>query len=112
PIDQWPREDRDAIAGVALGVASPDVAGFMVEHVEKYVTTDRQLAARFLRHAARFLPDARVDALASLASGKFGEDVDFQLALYRSVSQGVAQRGGSPTGGLRKWGAELAERLL
>ena len=112
PLGEWGEADRRAIADVALGVSSPDVAGFLVEHVEKYVTDDRQLAARFLRHAARFLPGARVDALAALATGKFGEDVDFQLALFRSVREGLALRGAAPTEGLRKWGANLAERLL
>ena len=112
PVNEWGEADRRAIADVALGVTSPDMAGFLVEHVEKYVTDDRTLAARFLRHAARFLPDARVDALATLATGKFGEDVDFQLLLYRSVQQGLAQRGGAPTAGLRRWGTTLAERLL
>ena len=112
PMDRWTEADRNAIADVALGVTSPDVAGFMVEHVEKYVTQDRKLAARFLRHAARFLPDARVDALAAIATGKFGDDVDFQLALYRSVIEGLGQRGAAPTAGLKRWGADLAERLL
>jgi putative heme-binding domain-containing protein len=112
PMQDWSADDRKAVADVALGVTSPDVAGFIVEHVEKYVTDDRQLAARFLKHAARFLPDARVDALATLATGKFSDDVDFQLALYRSVSEGLAQRGAAPTGGLKKWGSDLAARLL
>lgn len=112
PLDRWSDADRSAVADVALGVQSPEVAGFIVEHVEKYVTQDRQQAARFLRHAARFLPDARVDALAKLATGKFGDDVDFQLALYRSVQEGLAQRGIAPAAGLRQWGAQLAERLM
>jgi putative heme-binding domain-containing protein len=112
PLDELGEADRVAIADVALGVTSPDIADFLVAHVEKYVTQDRQLAARFLRHAARFLPEARVDALAALATGTFGDDIDFQLALYRSVQEGLAQRGGAPTAGLKRWGAGLAERLL
>ena len=112
PLNQLNDADRRAIADVALGVTSPDIADFLVGHVEKYVTQDRQLAARFLRHAARYLPEARVDALAALATGTFGDDVDFQLALYRSVQEGLAQRGGAPTAGLKKWGTTLAERLL
>jgi putative heme-binding domain-containing protein len=114
PVKDWSEADQKAIADVALGVTSPDVGAFLVDHVEKFVNAsgDRDLAARYLRHAALFLPEARIDALAALVSGRFADDIDFQLALYKSVQEGMAQRGGAPSGGLRQWGATLAERLL
>ena len=111
-VNAMSEADRRAIADVALGVTTPDVGGFLVEHVEKYAAQDKVLASRYLRHAARFLPEARVDALAALAQGKFADDIDFQLALYRSVQEGLAQRGAQPPQGMRKWGAGLAEKLL
>jgi putative heme-binding domain-containing protein len=114
PVKDWPDADQKAIADVALGVSSPDVGAFLVEHVEKFVNVsgDRDLAARYLRHAARFLPEARVDALAALVTGRFADDSDFQLALYKSVQEGMAQRGSPLSGGMRQWGATLAERLF
>ena len=115
PVKDWPDADQKAIADVALGVTANDVGGFLVEHVEKFVNAsgDRELAARYLRHAARFLPEARVDALAALVTGRFAEDIDFQLALYKSVREGLAQRAGlAPTAGMRQWGTKLAGQLL
>lgn len=114
-VKKWTDADQKAIADVALGVTSADVAAFLVDHVERYVdgSGDRELAARYLRHAARFLPAARADALAALVTGRFGDDIDFQLALYKSVQEGMAQRAGwTPTERMKQWGAALAERLL
>jgi len=115
PVKQWNDADQMAIADVALGVTSSDVGAFLVDHVEKYVNAgaDRDLAGRYLRHAARFLPEARMDALATLVTGRFADDIDFQLALYKSVQEGMAQRSGAgPTAGMRQWGTKLATQLL
>src|SRR4030095_6782162 len=43
---------------------------------------------------------------------KFADDMDFQLALFKSVQQGTEQRGASLRTSVRKWGEELATQLL
>lgn len=100
-----------AIADVCVALATPDAAAYLVRHLQKY-PENRDTLNRYLRHAARYLPESRSDELAELARGKVADDFDLQLSLFQSVQQGLAQRGAQPGSGVRTWGAELAERLL
>ena len=111
PLPGWSEADERAIADVALGATSPDIGAFLVRHVKKYdYPPDR--TADFLRHAARYLPAGEVDALSALVNEKFPDDLDLQLALYRSIREGLAQRGAAMGAGVRTWAAKLAGRLL
>jgi putative heme-binding domain-containing protein len=65
-----------------------------------------------LQHAARFLPENRVDDLATLVRGKFGDDIDFQWALYKPILDGLAQRGIAPSAKIKSWGGTLAKGIL
>src|SRR5262249_17980412 len=67
---------------------------------------------RYLGHAARFLPAAQMDALAGIVRDKFKGELDLQLTLFKSVQDGVAQRGGTVGEGVRAWGEDLARRAL
>ena len=67
---------------------------------------------RYLRHAVRYSDDTQADTLARLARRKFPADLDMQLALFKSMQEGAAQRGAALTAALRDWGAELAPKLL
>ena len=53
-----------------------------------------------------------MDSLAAFTRAKFADDLDFQLALFKSVQQGTEQRGAALGAGVHDWGAELAQRLL
>jgi putative heme-binding domain-containing protein len=53
-----------------------------------------------------------LDSVAAFTRSKFADDLDFQVALFKSIQQGTEQRGATLGGGVRDWGADLAERLL
>ena len=53
-----------------------------------------------------------MDELGTFVQGKFAADIDLQLALFKSVQEGTAQRGASLSVACRKWGSELATKLL
>ncbi|HXT39504.1 MAG TPA: PVC-type heme-binding CxxCH protein [Candidatus Angelobacter sp.] len=104
-------QDERAIADVAVAVPSPEAGEFLLRHVQKY-SEKKETLANYLRHAARYAPENEMDSLATFTRKKFADDPDFQLALFKSVQQGTEQRGATLTGGVRDWGAELAQRLL
>jgi putative heme-binding domain-containing protein len=100
-----------ALAGIAPAVTNAAAASFLVAHLQKY-SESRSTAARQLRHAARFLPENRIDDLATLARDKFRDDVDLQSALFKSVQDGLSQRGVALSPQMKQWGTMLAGDLL
>jgi putative heme-binding domain-containing protein len=100
-----------AVADVALAVTNSAAASFLVAHLQKY-SEPRSTAAKQLRHAARFLPEIRIDDLATLARDKFRDDVDLQSALFKSVQDGLSQRGVALSPQMKQWGTTLAGDLL
>ena len=99
------------LAGIAPAVTNSAAASFLVAHLQKY-SESRSTAAKQLRHAARFLPENRIDDLAALARDKFRDDVDLQSALFKSVQEGLSQRGVVLSPQMKQWGTTLAGDLL
>ncbi len=100
-----------ALADIAPAVTNAAAGSFLVAHLQKY-SEPRDKTAAYLKHAARFVPEQDLDSLASFTRKKFADDVDRQLALFKSVQDGTAQRGATLSKGARDWGAELAAKLL
>src|SRR6185503_11521222 len=66
----------------------------------------------YLRHIARYASEPDIAALATFTRDKFAEDLDFQLALFKSIQEGTAQRGAKLTPAVTDWGGSLAEQLM
>jgi putative heme-binding domain-containing protein len=111
PLPQWSKSDDSAIADVALAVPSTASAEFLVHHLQKDLESHEQAAVE-LRHVARYLPEPDIPALANFTREKFADDVDLQLALFKSIRESLEQRGTALPEGMRQWGAELAQTLL
>jgi putative heme-binding domain-containing protein len=109
--DTWTEEQSRAIADVTPAVTNAAAASFLVAHLQKY-SESRAVAAKYLKQAARFIPQNRIDDLATLATGKFRDDVDLQATLFRSVQEGLQQRGAALTQRMKDWGNSLAGDLL
>jgi putative heme-binding domain-containing protein len=103
--------DLRAIADVAVAITNADAATFLLKHLQSRSESLVDVS-RFSQHIARFARGGELDFLAAFARGKFADDLDFQLTLFRSVQEGVAQRGGELSAGARDWGADVAVRLL
>lgn len=103
--------DSRALTDVALGIQSPGAGSLVLNHARKFSRSHDGMI-NYLRHAARFAPDAELDGIADLTRAKFPDDLDLQFTLFKSVQDGLAQRGAKLTAGLRAWAAELAEKLL
>ena len=94
-----PDPDRKAIAGVMLAVPGPEAGAFVVGYL-KASQVDRDTAAKFLRHAARYVPEKDVDDLATLAAAKFGDDIELQLELFQSIREGLRSARRAPGRGV------------
>ena len=103
--------DARTLADLAPAVTNSAAASFLVAHLQTF-PEPRDIAAKYLKHAARFLPKDRIDDLAALARDKFHDDVDLQSALFKSVQDGLAQRGVALSARMKSWGSALAADLL
>lgn len=103
--------DSKAVADIALAIPGEESAAFALHYLQSAKET-REREAEFLRHAARYAPVGQLDALASVARAKFADSVDTQFALFKSIKDGLAQRGTQLSPGLRLWAKELAENFL
>ncbi len=103
--------DSRALADIAVAVMNAEAGAFLLEHLQRF-REDREVAARYLRHAVRHATEARLDGLAAFVQEKFTGDLDTQLALFKSVQEGTAQRGAALRPASLRWGADLAAQLL
>ncbi len=110
PLPDWSAQDDQAIADVCLALPSAGSARFLLQYIHKYPESN-EVAADYLRHAARYLPEAETAVLADFVGAKFANDLDLQLALFKSVQEGMAQRGAALNDHVRSWGANIAIRL-
>jgi len=108
---KWDIEAERIIADVSPAVTNSAAAVFLVSYLQKN-SEPREVAAKYLKHAARFLPKERIDDLAIIASEKFRGDVDLQAALFKSVQEGLAQRGVVFNLRMKSWGTTIAQGLL
>ncbi|HEX3800626.1 MAG TPA: PVC-type heme-binding CxxCH protein [Verrucomicrobiae bacterium] len=111
PLAQWSDADEQAIVDVCLGVPSSESANFLLRHLQNHEES-RARSADFLRHIARYLPPDQISHLVEFTRKKFAGDADFQMALFRSVQKGTAQRGDeSGPAQLADWGGDIAKQL-
>ncbi|MDB6057576.1 MAG: Membrane-bound dehydrogenase domain protein, partial [Verrucomicrobiales bacterium] len=103
--------DQRAIADVCIGLQTKGSGAFLASYIER-ANESRDKMEVYLKHIARYAPDEAMDKLAALAQKKFADDLDFQLALFKSVQEGLQQRGSTLRPSLQEWGTALAQALM
>ena len=102
--------DSQAIADVSLGITNSAVANFLLRYIQTS-SENREKLSDYLRHIARYA-DSGMEELAKFTENKFADDIDFQLALFKSIQEGTQQRGAKLDPAVADWGARLADKLL
>lgn len=103
--------DRKVIGEILPAIPGEEAGAFVVTYL-KNTDADAATTAALLRHAARHVPQKDLDGLATLATGRFGNDFTLQLELMKAVREGLTQRGVAPSDGIRAWGHALAGKVL
>ncbi|EEF58230.1 DUF7133 domain-containing protein [Pedosphaera parvula] len=102
--------DARAIADVSIAVQSPDSAKFLIGFIAKY-SEPRETLVAHVKHIVLYLPQDELPALAKVAQASFGDDLDLQLTIFKSIQEGTAQRGGTLPENIREWASTLASKL-
>ncbi|MBL9173853.1 MAG: c-type cytochrome [Verrucomicrobiales bacterium] len=108
----WTEPQLTALADVAVAVKSEAAAAFLLGRLDQLSDTSSPPVADALRHAARNAPESELPRLAEFVRRRYPGQPEFQLALFRSVDQGLQQRGLALPPSVQSWGSELATQLL
>jgi putative heme-binding domain-containing protein len=103
--------DLRLVADVAVGAKTKAAAQFLLEHLSLAPQDHDQLES-ILRHVARYAPEEEMERLRDFTRERFSNDTDFQLDLFKSIKQGIDQRGATLSPALRGWAVDLAETSL
>ncbi len=103
--------DARAVADVVPGLTNSEAASFLLKQVQKFPEPRDQLLTD-LRHVARYAPEAELVAFPKIARADFAGDLETQVALFKSLQNGLARRGATLSDPLRGWAVELTEQLL
>jgi len=109
--DELNERDSRSIADVSIAIPSADAGAFLLNHLQRFGEPPAT-AATYLRHVAKHLPSEGVDQLVTLARARFADDIDAQLAMFKSVQEGMAARGTPLSATAKTWGENLATVLL
>lgn len=110
--EKWSDADRLAFLDVAVSVRSAAAAAFLVSQLDSLSANTTPTAAAALQHAARYATEAEVPQLASRIRAKYAGDLATQLTLFKSLDQGLRQRGSALPPAFQDWGRELLTQLL
>jgi len=105
------REQRIALAPIALAVPTPAAAEFLVAALQDGLEDNQQLRPQ-LTHVATYAPVASIDGVVQLVRSRAGDDIDFQTELIQLLQQQLVQRGVKSSPSVDAWGRQLAEVLL
>ena len=107
---RYKAEDAQTLADICLGLAHEDAAGFLLDHIQAGRAGGN--VSEYVRHAARHTSEENLGRLTAFIRKTYAEDVDQQLAFFKAIREGGAQRGVQLTTEAREWGRELAGSLL
>jgi putative heme-binding domain-containing protein len=115
-------DDRQAIADVSLGVTNAAAATFLLRQLPELnkAKNPSPSVADILKHAARYAPEPELDQLASFANARipaaYGleqyQEIERQFSLFKSVDEGLQQRGRERPEAIRAWGTNLVWKFF
>lgn len=108
----WSDSEHQAFLDVAVAVRSPDAARYLLSRMDRLSNTTRPTVGEALQQVARYGSDSELPGLAQAIRQRYAADPATQLALYRSLDQGLRQRGATPPPAVREWGLQLMTSLL
>ena len=109
--------DVKTITDVAIAVKSPAAAAFLLQQLPTLSkqTNPQPSIADILKHAARYAPETELSKLAEFASQRIPTgyglekylELERQFALFKSIDDGLQQRGRARPESIRAWGTNL-----
>jgi putative heme-binding domain-containing protein len=111
-----------ALADVSLGITNAAAATFLLRQLPELSKEKNPSppVADILKHAARYAPESELGQLASFAMARipkaYGaeqyQEIERQFGLFKSVDEGLQQRGRARPEPIRAWGTNLVWKFF
>jgi putative heme-binding domain-containing protein len=108
---EWNDADCRALADVCPGVPSQDAASFLLANLPR-LNEQPGRVLDYVHHIARYGKAGSGAAVRAFAETKHSNNLVFQSALVRAMREGTEARGSKLDDADRRWGGELAAKLL
>jgi putative heme-binding domain-containing protein len=115
-------QERQTLTDVSLGVTNAAAATFLLRQLPELskAKNPSPSVADILKHAARYAPESELDQLASFASARIPtasgaeqyQEIERQFSLFKSVDEGLQQRGRARPEAIRAWGTNLVWKFF
>ena len=115
-------QEQQSITDVCLGITNSAAAAFLLQQLP---TLSKQKnpqpsIADVLKHAARYAPENELSKLAEFASQRIPAsygleqylELERQFALFKSIDEGLQQRGRARSESIRDWGTNLVWKFF
>lgn len=106
----WEEQYAGYISDVLMAVPSADAGSFLFRYISRYKAANNRAPAIF-KHIARFAPYNKLDSAVIIAVRDNRPD-SVNILLYKSLHQGIEQRGAEGNAQLIAWGKSLAQNIL
>lgn len=106
----WEEKDAGYISDVLMGVPSVEAGSFLFRYISRYKAAGNRVPAIF-KHIARFAPYNTLDSTVIIAVRDNRPD-SVNILLFKSLQQGIEQRGAKENERLIVWGKSLAENIF
>jgi len=100
------------VGSLCISLKTQSAGEFVAAHIEQLTGTDHDQLAEYIKFAVGYVSQETMSTLAKTALDRFGDDLDFQLALLDAAKNGLSQRGVAHPESVRVWAAIVAEQLL
>ena len=113
--------DEEVLVDVAMGIPNGDAATFLLRQLPKLSAQPNPTPsiADVLKHAARYAPEDQLPQLVEFASRRIPEggdgfypELERQFSLFKSVDDGLQQRGRQRPETVRAWGTNLVWKFF
>jgi putative heme-binding domain-containing protein len=108
---KWTDADRRALADVCLGLPTEAAAGFLLSNLSR-LKEEPGRVVDYVRHIARHGKTDCGPTLRVFAEENYANALPLQAAFLRAIREGTEARGTQLDARERKWGDELAGKLL
>ena len=115
-------QELRTLTDVSLGVTNAAAATFLLRQLPELskIKNPAPSVADILKHAARYAPESELDPLASFARARipaaYGleqyQEIERQFSLFKSVDEGLQQRGRARPEAIRAWGTNLVWKFF
>jgi putative heme-binding domain-containing protein len=121
-MERLSEQDTFALTDVSLGVTNPAAATFLLRQLPELskIKNPSPSIADILKHAARYAPESELDQLAGFANARIPsahgleqyQELERQFSLFKSVDDGLQQRGRARPEAIRAWGTNLVWKFF